>query len=56
MVVVLNHTLTYHFSVDDVSIEFLFVGEGQAEYLDCVVDTLLQTDHTDLGDEQRDLP
>ena len=56
MVLVLNPSLTYHFPVDDVSIEFLFIRKREAEDLDSVVDTLLETDHSDLVDEQGDLP
>ena len=48
--------LTYHLRIDNVSIEFLFVRERQTEDRDGVVDTLLQADHPDLGDEQGDLP
>ena len=44
--------LTYHFFIDNVSIEFLFIREREAEDLDSVVNTLLQADHTDLVDEQ----
>ena len=48
--------LTYHFVLDDVSIECLFIGERQAEDLDSVVNTLLQAHHADLVDEQGHLP
>ena len=48
--------LTYHFPIDDVSIELLFIRKRQAEDLDSVVDTLLEADHADLVDEQGDLP
>ena len=45
-------SLTYHFFVDNVSIEFLFIRQRKSENLDSVVDTFLQTDHTDLGYEE----
>ena len=47
--------LTYHFFPHNVSIEFLLIGDWEAEDRDSVVDTLLQADHTELVDEQGNL-